>query len=304
MNSAGGISPAAGAETNSSIDLAAALQSVGSSLRESKDRVAHVDAGDISLLSLRTMADLRASLEAWEAPIKRKRGGRKQRERREAEAAAQQGSAASAPATVPPAAETAAPPAAAPAAAPAAKPAAPPAAAPAAPPVEDDGLPPLKRKRGGRQQRERDEAAAAAEAERAASEPARARAAAPAAPSATSDRPPCEHFTRGTCTRGDKCRFSHDAAAGATTSRKKPGAQARRKAGDWAANQGAREPERGESVYTVCCRGHDEPCVKRAVNKPGSANHGRSFLSCRKWRDKGGCGHFAWLNSATGVGSA
>ena len=49
-------------------------------------------------------------------------------------------------------------------------------------------------------------------------------------------------------------------------------------------------------VTPLECRGHALPCVRRVVEKAGAKNYGRAFLSCRYWRDKGGCGHFAWVS--------
>ena len=255
------------------------------------------------------MSDLKAALEAWgsdQQPQKRKRGGKKQRERAEEHAKRQK----EAPVAAAPVA------AAAPAVAPVA--AAPVVAAPAPAAGQDlksaleawgGDQEPAKRKRGGKKQRERAEEhakQAAAAAPTAAAAPVAAptaaapTAAAPVAAPATATKSArvCEHFARGQCTRGDKCRFSHAAGASSegTKKRARPGAQARHKAQDWAANNGKREPDRGDNVRDVECRGHALPCVRRVVEKAGAKNYGRAFLSCRYWRDKGGCGHFAWVD--------
>ena len=241
--------------------------------------------------------DLKAQLDGWGQAgdiVKRKRGGKKHRERElERRAAAPPATAAdylqekarvqsegnsSAPVTAP-------------------------AAAPAAAAAHDAwASEPIKRKRGGKKQRERDETFAAAEAAAKRPRPSEAVAAAVAEAPAEAAKPkkkgPCEHFARGQCTRGDKCRFSHAAGASSegTKKRARPGAQARHKAQDWAANNGKREPDRGDNVRDVECRGHALPCVRRVVEKAGAKNYGRAFLSCRYWRDKGGCGHFAWVD--------
>ena len=154
---------------------------------------------------------------------------------------------------------------------------------------------PQKRKRGGKKQRERAEEHAK---QAAAAAPTAAAPVAAAPATATKSARVCEHFARGQCTRGDKCRFSHATGASSegTKKRARPGAQARHKAQDWAANNGKREPDRGDNVRDVECRGHALPCVRRVVEKAGAKNYGRAFLSCRYWRDKGGCGHFAWVD--------
>jgi len=262
------------------------------------------------------MSDLKAALEAWgsdQQPQKRKRGGKKQRERAEEHAKRQK----EAPVAAAPVAALAAPAVAPVAAAPVV-----PAVAPAAGQDLKSALEawggdqePAKRKRGGKKQRERAEehakqaaaaaptAAAAPVAAPTAAAPTAAAPVAAAPATATKSARVCEHFSRGQCTRGDKCRFSHVAGASSegTKKRARPGAQARHKAQDWAANNGKRESDRGDNVRDVECRGHALPCVRRVVEKAGAKNYGRAFLSCRYWRDKGGCGHFAWVDDG-GVG--
>ena len=122
------------------------------------------------------------------------------------------------------------------------------------------------------------------------------------------EKPVCQHFLSGTCTRGDKCRFSHvltssestgpDVAAEpkAKISRARVGATSRRKRKDWLSWGEGRAPIKGDDDDDApICSGHSEKCVRRTVAKEDSKKHGRLFYSCRFWQNATkSCGHFAW----------
>ncbi|KAJ1459620.1 hypothetical protein M885DRAFT_613226 [Pelagophyceae sp. CCMP2097] len=195
--------------------------------------------------------------------LKRKRGGKKARQKHYAEEHYDETSAAAPTAF------------AAPAAYPSAE------AASATPEAEDGSLP--KRRRGGKNRH-------GAEAD---GPP-------PSTRDASLDDPdklPCSHFAAGTCTRGDKCRFSH--VDGGAVARGRQGAQARNKKKDWQLTHAWQQPQGAEPYgdgggEVPDCKGHSEPCVRRVVEKVG-AHTGRAFYSCSRWNKKAEtCGFFKW----------
>ena len=117
-------------------------------------------------------------------------------------------------------------------------------------------------------------------------------------------KPPCAHYAKGTCTRGDRCRFAH-VGAGRSAQRRRPGAQWRNRKDE--ADDLLRGGAKASNVVALfeediaaapLCSGHGEPCTKLRVDKWG-ANKGRQYWRCARSgkaaREK--CGFFKWTST-------
>ena len=102
----------------------------------------------------------------------------------------------------------------------------------------------------------------------------------------------CTYFLEGTCTRGAGCRFQHT-GAGDTSARARPGQQFRSREKERQVAEGTFTPEKVETAREIMCRGHNEPCIRRVVNKPFAKNNGRSYYQCARSGDES-CKHFSW----------
>lgn len=117
-------------------------------------------------------------------------------------------------------------------------------------------------------------------------------------------KPPCAHYAKGTCTRGDRCRFAH-VGAGRSAQRRRPGAQWRNRkdeadsimrGGAQASNVVALFEE--DIAAAPLCSGHGEPCTKLRVDKWG-ANKGRQYWRCARSGKaaRETCGFFKWTST-------
>mmetsp|Transcript_13712 Transcript_13712/g.17885 ORF Transcript_13712/g.17885 Transcript_13712/m.17885 type:complete len:163 (+) Transcript_13712:275-763(+) len=122
-----------------------------------------------------------------------------------------------------------------------------------------------------------------------------------------SEKPVCSHFLKGKCTRGEGCRFSHDASQLSNQDkeelpqklkRKRPGSQ-------WRSRQAEKVKDNTANVVPIdvkkdpppLCKGHKEPCVRRRVLKDGPNKNREYFLCNRSGRaGRARCGYFQWCD--------